>query len=137
MMWSGAVERSDALPHQPALGPIPRGRGHVGVAVGEYTRIEDLEVIRGMGRGLGNIKKSFDGLEDLKGKYDEDFGNSDLKDKFEDFVDNWKLSRKELTEEIDALSKIAKAAAQAYEDIDQQLADAIRGAQEPKKSKRG
>ncbi|WAU79076.1 hypothetical protein O1Q96_04500 [Streptomyces sp. Qhu-G9] len=108
-----------------------------GVAVGEYTRIEDLEVIRGMGRGLGNIKKSFDGLEDLKGKYDEDFGNSDLKDKFEDFVDNWKLSRKELTEEIDALSKIAKAAAGAYEDIDQQLADAIRGAQAPKKGNRG
>ncbi|MFD6285079.1 hypothetical protein [Streptomyces sp. NPDC060205] len=107
------------------------------MTVGEYTRIEDLEVIRGMGRGLGSIKKSFDGLEDLKGKYDEDFGENDLKEKFEDFVDNWKLSRKELTEEIDALSQIAKAAAEAYEAIDRQLADAIRGAEEPKKSKRG
>ncbi|MEU5340975.1 hypothetical protein AB0H18_09085 [Streptomyces sp. NPDC020766] len=105
--------------------------------MGKYTRIEDLEVIRGMGRGLGNIKKSFDGLENLKGKYDEDFGNNDLREKFEDFVDNWKLSRSELTEEIDALSNIAKAAAEAYEDIDQQLADAIRGTQESKKSKRG
>ncbi|MFE7172418.1 hypothetical protein [Streptomyces sp. NPDC057616] len=100
----------------------------------DHTRL-DLDVIKGMGRGLGSIKKAFDGLEDLGGKYEDDFGNGDLADKFGDFADNWKLSRKRLTDEIDALSQIAKAAAEAYEDIDHQLAEAIRGAQDPKKGK--
>lgn len=100
----------------------------------DHTRL-DLDVIKGMGRGLGSIKKAFDGLEDLGGKYEDDFGNGDLADKFGDFADNWKLSRKRLTDEIDALSQIAKAAAEAYEDIDHQLAEAIRGAQDPKRGK--
>ncbi|GAB2982135.1 hypothetical protein GCM10023080_055420 [Streptomyces pseudoechinosporeus] len=98
---------------------------------GEHTRL-DLEVIRSMGTGLNNVKKAFDGIGKL-GKYEEDFGNGDLADKFGDFADNWEISRKKLTEEVDTLAKIAKAAAQAYEDIDHQLAEAIRGAQDSKK----
>lgn len=97
----------------------------------------DLDVIKGMGTGLNNVKKAFDGLEDLGGQYEDDFGNGDLADKFGDFADNWKLSRKRLTDEIDALAQIAKAAAEAYEDIDHQLAEAIRGAQDPKSKKKG
>ncbi|MGC0384327.1 uncharacterized protein YukE [Streptomyces sp. SAI-195] len=93
----------------------------------------DLEVIKEMGKGLGNIKKAFDGLEDLGGKYEDDFGNGDLADTFEDFAGNWELSRKRLTEEVDALAQIAKAAGKAYEDIDHQLAQALRDAQDPKK----
>lgn len=100
----------------------------------DRTRL-DLDVIKGMGRGLSSIKKAFDGLEDLGGKYGDDFGNEDLADKFEDFAGNWKLSRKRLTDEVDALAQIAKAAAEAYEDIDHQLAEAIRGAQDPKRGK--
>ncbi|MFJ2608872.1 hypothetical protein ACIQOU_21010 [Streptomyces sp. NPDC091279] len=100
----------------------------------DHTRL-DLDVIKGMGRGLSNVKKAFEGLDDLMGKYGDDFGNSDLADKFEDFAGNWKLSRKRLTDEIDALAQIAKAAAEAYEEIDHQLAEAIRGAQEPKRGK--
>ncbi|MGW2782855.1 hypothetical protein ACWC3X_16670 [Streptomyces populi] len=99
---------------------------------GDHTRL-DLDVIKEMGTGLGNIKKAFDGLGKLSGKYGDDFGNSDLADKFGDFAKNWELSRERLTGEIDALAQIAKAAAKAYEDIDHQLAEAIRGAQNPKK----
>ncbi|MFG2649780.1 hypothetical protein [Streptomyces sp. NPDC048436] len=97
----------------------------------------DLDVIKGMGTGLNNVKKAFEGLEDLGGKYEEDFGNGDLADKFGDFADNWKLSRKRLTDEVDALAQIAKAAAEAYESIDHQLAEAIRDAQDPKPKKKG
>ncbi|MEV5931193.1 hypothetical protein ACIQCD_08855 [Streptomyces sp. NPDC093250] len=101
---------------------------------GESDQRLDLEVIKEMGKGLGNIKKAFDGLEDLGGKYEDDFGNGELADMFEDFADNWKLSRKRLTEEVDALAQIAKAAGKAYEDIDHQLAQALRDAQDPKKA---
>jgi hypothetical protein len=99
---------------------------------GEYTRL-DLDVIKGMGTGLSNIKKAFDGLEKLSDKYEDDFGNGDLADKFSDFAGNWEISREKLTGEVDALAKIAKAAAEAYEDIDHQLAEAIRDADKPKK----
>jgi len=98
----------------------------------DHTRL-DLDAIKSMGTGLSNIKKAFDGLEDLGSKYDEDFGDGDLSDKFHDFAKNWKLSRGRLTGEVDTLAQIAKAAAKAYEDIDHQLAEAIRGAQDPKK----
>ncbi|MEV0529414.1 hypothetical protein AB0I66_38955 [Streptomyces sp. NPDC050439] len=103
---------------------------------GDRARL-DLDVIKGMGTGLNNVKKAFDGLEDLGGQYEDDFGNGDLADKFGDFADNWKLSRKRLTDEVDALAQIAKAAAEAYEDIDHQLAEAIRGADDPKSKKKG
>ncbi|MGH4032433.1 hypothetical protein ACQB60_26235 [Actinomycetota bacterium Odt1-20B] len=97
---------------------------------GDHTRL-DLEVIKGMGTGLSNIKKAFEGLDKLSGKYGDDFGDGDLADKFEDFAKNWEHKRKELTAEVDSLAQIAKAAGKAYEDIDHQLAEAIRGAQDP------
>jgi uncharacterized protein YukE len=98
----------------------------------DHTRL-DLDVIKGMGTGLNNVKKAFEGLDKLSDKYEGDFGNGDLADKFGDFASNWEISREKLMEEVDTLGKIAKAAAEAYEDIDHQLAEAIRGAQDPKK----
>lgn len=98
----------------------------------DRTRL-DLDAIREMGTGLSGVKKAFDGLGKLSEKYKDDFGSSDLADKFGDFAENWKISREKLAGEIDALAQIAKAAAKAYEDIDHQLAEAIRGAQGPEK----
>ncbi|MEU6608150.1 hypothetical protein ACQEV4_06370 [Streptomyces shenzhenensis] len=86
-------------------------------------------MIKEMGVGLGNVKKAFEGLGKLGGKYGDDFGHDDLADKFKDFATNWDISREKLTGEIEALAEIAKAAAKAYEEIDHQLAEAIRGAQ--------
>ena len=45
----------------------------------DHTRL-DLDAIKSMGTGLSNIKKAFDGLEDLGSKYDEDFCDGDLRD---------------------------------------------------------
>ncbi|MFD3837680.1 hypothetical protein ACFWWC_15630 [Streptomyces sp. NPDC058642] len=98
---------------------------------GDYTRL-DLDAIKSMGTGLGNIKKAFDDIGKLD-KYSDDFGHAGLADKFGDFADNWEISREKLTKEVDALAQIAKAAGEAYEEIDHQLAEAIRSAQDPKK----
>ncbi|MDJ0464426.1 hypothetical protein [Streptomyces sp. H27-C3] len=100
--------------------------------MGDHTKA-DLEVIRSMGKGLNHVKKAFDGLDKLGEKHGDDFGNDDLADKFEDFAGNWEISREKLTKEVEVLAGIAKAAAEAYEEIDSQLAQAIRGAQDPKK----
>lgn len=94
---------------------------------GDHTRL-DLDVIKSMGTGLANIKKAFDEIGRLD-KYAEDLGDDDLADKFSDFVDNWEISREKLMEEVDAMARIAHGAAKAYEEIDHQLAEAIRGAQ--------
>jgi uncharacterized protein YukE len=103
---------------------------------GDHIRL-DLDVIMGMGNGLSNVKKAFEGLGKLSGKYGDDFGHGALADKFEDFADNWEISREELTKEVEALAKIAKQAAKAYESIDHQLAEAIRGAQDTKSAQKG
>ena len=96
---------------------------------GDHQRL-DLDAIESMGRGLSNIKKAFDGIGKI-GDYSDDFGNEHLADRFEDFADNWEISREKLTGEVDALASIAKAAAKAYEEIDHQLAEAIRSSQDP------
>ncbi|SBT92964.1 hypothetical protein GA0115233_105442 [Streptomyces sp. DI166] len=103
---------------------------------GDRTRA-DLDVIREMGNGLARVKKAFEGLEKLGGKYGEDFGDRDVADKFEDFAGSWEINREKLTEEVAALAKMAKTAAKTYEDIDHALAEAIRNAQDPKSKKKG
>ncbi|MFI8877967.1 hypothetical protein [Streptomyces sp. NPDC055243] len=102
--------------------------------MGERTRIDDLNVIREMGVGLGKIKDAFDGLGKLKGQYEDDFGEHDLSWQFGDFVDNWDRHREELGDEIKRLGEIAKAAAKTYESIDSELAKVLRESGRTKKS---
>ncbi|MET8684264.1 hypothetical protein ABZV77_08610 [Streptomyces sp. NPDC004732] len=102
--------------------------------MGEYTRIDDLNVIREMGVGLGKIKEAFDGLGKLKGQYEDDFGEHDLSWQFGDFVDNWDSHREELGDEIKGLADLAKGAAKTYEKIDSELAKVLRDSDKKKKS---
>lgn len=95
----------------------------------DRARIDDLEVIREMGRGLGKIHKAFEGLPDIVDEYGEDFGHEGLSDKFEDFESNWNLNRDKLQEELKFLSEYALAAAKAYSELDHELANALREAQ--------
>ena len=43
------------------------------------------------------------------------------------FGDNWRVHRERLADELEKLSKILTTASKAYEDIDHQLAEALRG----------
>ncbi|MEU5580414.1 hypothetical protein [Streptomyces huasconensis] len=101
--------------------------------MGEYAKIDDLNVIREMGIGLGRIKDAFDGLGKLKGQYEDDFGEHDLSWQFGDFVENWESHREELGEEVKRLGELAKAAAKTYETMDSELAKALREADKKKK----
>ncbi|QKW09255.1 hypothetical protein HUT18_25605 [Streptomyces sp. NA04227] len=94
--------------------------------MGEYTKIDDLEVIRSMGQGLTEIKAAFDGLDKLKGQYEDDFGEHDLAWQFGDFAGNWDHHREELGEEVKRLGEIAKGAAKTYDEVDRELAKALR-----------
>ncbi|QDQ11495.1 hypothetical protein [Streptomyces spectabilis] len=96
--------------------------------MGEYTRIDDLSVIRGMGVGLGRIKDAFDGLDKLRGQYEGDFGDGGLADRFGEFAGDWEHHREELGEEVQRLAGIAEAAARTYDRVDGELARALRAA---------
>lgn len=102
--------------------------------MGEYARIDDLNVIRSMGKGLGEIKDSFTGLSKLVANYGEDFGEPGLQECFKEFVENWEINRERLTEEVASLASIAKSAAESYESIDRQLAQSLRDAKKKKGS---
>lgn len=104
--------------------------------MGEYTKA-DLTVIQSMADGLAKVHTAFKEIAKLNEQYDQDIGHDNLADAIGDFADNWDKSREKLMGDVDRLAQIAKAAAEAYDEIDKQLADALRGAQDPKKPKKG
>jgi hypothetical protein len=86
-----------------------------------------------MGKGLGKIHKAFEGLEDIVDEYSDDLGNEELADTLDEFESNWNLCRENLMSEVEFLAQVASAAADAYEQIDRDLANALRGAQDSKR----
>ncbi|MEU9447134.1 hypothetical protein [Streptomyces sp. NPDC048277] len=88
----------------------------------------DLSRIKESARSLSRIHKEFAGnANPAHGLGLPVFGEEGLVDIFDDFGDNWRVHRKRLMEELEKLSKILTAAATGYEDIDHQLAEALRG----------
>ncbi|MER5381523.1 hypothetical protein OG788_19100 [Streptomyces sp. NBC_00647] len=96
--------------------------------MGDGTRIDDLNVIKSVSTGLSKIVGELERLDE-KGKYgwsQEVIGHEELTDRLNDFASNWDYKRSKLEEELKKLSGITKAAAEAYEKIDTELADAVR-----------
>ncbi|MEW2305771.1 hypothetical protein AB0958_38425 [Streptomyces sp. NPDC006655] len=88
----------------------------------------DLSRIKESARSISRIHKEFAGnANPAKGLGVPVFGEQGLVDVFDDFGDNWRVHRGRLLDELEKLSKILTAAAKGYEDIDHQLADALRG----------
>ncbi|WP_328670779.1 hypothetical protein OG410_24100 [Streptomyces sp. NBC_00659] len=86
---------------------------------------------------ITRIKESARSLSKIHGEFSQNanpadglgvgtLGEQSLVDVFDDFGDNWKIHRERLTDELKKLSGILSAAAKAYEDIDHQLAEALR-----------
>lgn len=99
--------------------------------MGEYTKVDDLRLIHEMGAGLGRVKDAFDGLDELRGQYEDDFGDGGLADRFGAFADDWEGHREELADEVARLAGLAKAAARAYDGVDGELARALRASDKP------
>ncbi|MFF3405704.1 hypothetical protein ACFYW8_05700 [Streptomyces sp. NPDC002742] len=96
--------------------------------MGDRTRIDDLNVIKGVSVGLSKIVGELERL-DHKEQYGwnrEIVGHEELTDRLNDFAANWDYKRSKLEEELKKLSGIAKAASEAYESIDTDLANAVR-----------
>lgn len=106
--------------------------------MGDRTRIDDLDVLRSVSSGITKIVDELERLDD-KDKYGwsrEVIGHAELTDRLDDFAGNWDYKRGKLEGELSKLAGITKAAAEAYAQIDTDLANAVRK-QETKPQKQG
>jgi uncharacterized protein (DUF885 family) len=96
----------------------------------------DLDTIRDCSDALFRIHQEFKENGNPADGYGDDLGSGKLRDIFEDFSDTWKKTRKKLMEDIENLAKFTKTAADTYDDIDRQLAQALRDARKNAKGKK-
>ncbi|MFE2050367.1 hypothetical protein ACFXAS_17890 [Streptomyces sp. NPDC059459] len=93
----------------------------------------DVTRIKESGSALSKIHRDFKNRANpAEGLGVSTLGDQGLVKVFDDFGDNWKIHRERLMEELEKLSKILSTAAKAYEDIDHQLAEALRGTDKKK-----
>jgi len=89
----------------------------------------DIDRIKQSAKSMSRIHRDFShNANPASGMGVGTLGSSELVAVFDDFGDNWKIHRERLTDELEKLSKILSTAAKAYEDIDHQLAEALRSA---------
>ncbi|MEU5598123.1 hypothetical protein [Streptomyces sp. NPDC020298] len=104
--------------------------------MGEKTKVDDLNVIKSVSTGITKIVDELERLDhdDKYGWNQEAIGHEELTDRLNDFATNWDYKRSKLEEELKKLASITKAAADAYEQIDTALADAVRKREKKSKS---
>ncbi|MFI1957877.1 hypothetical protein ACH46L_16730 [Streptomyces althioticus] len=87
----------------------------------------DIARIKETARSLGRIRDTFaERANPAEGYGVDDLGSEKILDAFDTFADNWKIHRRQLTEELEKLHGITKTAAQSYEELDHELAEALR-----------
>jgi hypothetical protein len=95
--------------------------------VADRTRY-DLDLIKECSNSLYRIHREFEENGNPADEYGDALGSDELRDVFDDFSQTWKKNRKKLMEDIENLAKYTANAAKAYEDIDHELANALREA---------
>ncbi|MFG3158648.1 hypothetical protein ACGFY8_02085 [Streptomyces sp. NPDC048232] len=96
----------------------------------------DLATIKKCSRDLGKIHGEFERNGNPASDYGHAVGHGGLKDAFGEFGETWKKTRKKLMKELEALAEFTATAAKAYDQIDQELAKAIRDAKAKGKEKK-
>ncbi|MGH3384932.1 MAG: hypothetical protein ACRDO1_10175 [Nocardioidaceae bacterium] len=93
---------------------------------GERIQVEPDDLID-TGKALRYVATEFDAAGDISEEYGEIVGHSGLKDKLEDFADNWDDKRAEMLEAINGLGEASEGIGSAFVDADNQLYDALMG----------
>ncbi|MFF4566023.1 hypothetical protein [Streptomyces sp. NPDC001435] len=98
----------------------------------------DIDRIRECSRALTGIRDTFaDRANPAEGYGVGEIGSQKLLDAFEKFGSNWKIHRGKLTEELEKLAGITKTAADSYDKLDHELAEALRKADKDGKKAKG
>ncbi|MBQ1094965.1 hypothetical protein KBY55_02335 [Streptomyces sp. b94] len=94
----------------------------------------DIDRIRESARALKRIRGTFaERANPAEGYGVGEIGSEKILDAFEEFGSNWKIHRRQLTDELEKLHGITKGAADSYDKIDHALAEALRRADEKAK----
>lgn len=93
----------------------------------------DLDLIKECSDSLYRIHREFNENGNPADGYGDDLGSDKLRDIFDDFSETWKKNRKKLMKDIENLAKYTANAAKSYEEIDHELAEALRDAKKSDK----
>jgi hypothetical protein len=83
--------------------------------------------VRELGERLRFVAAEFESAEDIAADYAEQVCHDDLAHELEQFAENWRVHRSRLMEDLHTLARHARAAADAYDGVEQALVDALEG----------
>ncbi|MFF4231621.1 hypothetical protein [Streptomyces sp. NPDC001820] len=95
----------------------------------------DLDMIKDCSDSLYRIHREFKENGNPADDYENALGSEKLRDVFDDFSSTWKKNRKQLMKDIESLAKFTANAAETYDKVDHELAEALRGAKKSGKRK--
>jgi uncharacterized protein YukE len=81
--------------------------------------------LRDLAGKVAAIHAQLDGVRAVAGDVSTAFGSDIVATAFEHFVTGWRDGRRQIAQEVDALSRMLEQAAQVYGDTDASLATAI------------
>lgn len=92
--------------------------------MGEPDLTVDFDFLRDCERKLGQLKKTFEDIENRRDDMKEHWGSGSVADAMEDFVDNWDDYRTRLIESIESVGGLVAGSKKAFQDLDDELAKA-------------
>lgn len=87
----------------------------------------DTVVLIEAGHSLRGVASEFESAEDRSDHVADLVGNDDLADKVRDFAHKWSITREEMLGDIVELAEAASATGENFDQLDKDLAAAIRG----------
>ncbi|MFI9611327.1 hypothetical protein ACIHCM_06485 [Streptomyces sp. NPDC052023] len=82
----------------------------------DYAFLADCE------RKLGQLKKTFEDIENRRDDMDRHWGSGAMAEVMVDFVDNWDDYRTRLIESLTSVGEMVAGTKKAFQDLDTQLA---------------
>ncbi|MFG2540891.1 hypothetical protein ACGFOM_00550 [Streptomyces sp. NPDC048594] len=92
--------------------------------MGDPDLTVDYDFLADCERKLGQLKTTFEDIENRRDDMKEHWGAGAIASAMEDFVDNWDDYRTRLVESIESVGKLVAGSKKAFEDLDKQLAEA-------------
>ncbi|MDV6288799.1 MULTISPECIES: hypothetical protein [Streptomyces] len=92
--------------------------------MGEPDLTVDYDFLAGSERTLGQLKKTFEDIENRRDDMREHWGSGIVANAMEEFVDNWDDYRTRLIESIESVGKLVAGTKKAFHQLDDELAKA-------------
>ncbi|CAL9447452.1 WXG100 family type VII secretion target [Streptomyces sp. NPDC093808] len=92
--------------------------------MGEPDLTVDYEFLAECERKLGQLKRTFEDIENRRDDMKEHWGSRAVAEAMKDFVNNWNDYRTRLVESLENVGKLVAGSKEAFEDLDGELAKA-------------